>query len=207
MTRAARSAGPRRRGLTLLELVLALSMTTLVAGGVAGMLAGLGSGIAAGRDARTAMLATAASQRRIVDRLADHAAILDESPTRVVLWSGDQRPDGAVEASELAWLSADDPHELVLERIVFPDDWTTLERAMADRRLAPGDDPWTVLGALRVRGVVERTVLADGLVAATLSSIDAGRGLRVDLGFDLPTGRSDATVIVPVRGDTPETGP
>ena len=58
-----RSGLDRRRGLSLLELVLALAMTTLVATGVAGMLAGLGSGIAVGRDARTAMLATAEARR------------------------------------------------------------------------------------------------------------------------------------------------
>lgn len=208
MNAAARPIPSRPRGLSLLELVLALAMTTLVASGVAGMLAGLGSGIAVGRDARTAMLATAASQRRITDRLADQAAILetDDAPARAVLWAGDLRTDGAVEASELFWLSADDPRELVLERIVFPADWTTLERAMTDRRLGPGDDPWTMLGALRTRGVVERSVLADGLTTVAFTSIDAGRGLRIDLAFDLPTGRRDATVVVPVRGDDPEIG-
>lgn len=202
-----RSGLDRRRGLSLLELVLALAMTTLVATGVAGMLAGLGSGIAVGRDARTAMLATAASQRRITTELADHAAILESNPTRAVLWVGDERPGGTVEASELTWVSLEASDELVLERVVFPDDWSTLERAMADRRLAPGDDPWTTLGSMRTRGVIERTVLADALTDARLTEIAEGRGLRIDLGFDLPTGPGEATISVPVRHAPPETMP
>jgi len=194
----------RRRGLSLLELVLGLAMTTLVASGVTGMLAGLGSGIAVGRDARTSMLAASATQRRVLDALADHAALLRLAPDRAVLWAGDRHPGGTVDASELAWISADGGEELLLERVIFPDDWTTLERAMANPRVTPADDPWSVVATLRGRGVIERRVLADGLVAATLSEVEGGRGLRIDLGFDLPTGRSDATVTVPVRDDLPE---
>lgn len=207
MSTLRREASDRRRGLSLLELVLALAMTTLVASGVTGMLAGLGSGIAAGRDVRTAMLATVASQRRITSELADHAAILESAPTRAVLWVGDERPGGTVETSELTWLSADASEEIVLERIVFPDDWSTLERSMADRRLGPDDDPWTALGTLRARGVVERIVLADALTDARFAVVSDGRGLRIDLGFDLPTGRSEATISVPVRDAPPETMP
>ncbi len=195
---------PRRRGLSLLELILALSMTTLVASGVAGMLAGLGSGIAVGRDARTSMLATSATQRRVLDTLADHAAVLEITPTRAVLWAGDVQPGGSVDAGELRWLTVDDEQGLVLERVVFPEDWTTLERAMIDRRITPADDPWSVVATLRGRDVIERRVLADGLRTASLTLIDDGRGLRIDLAFDLPTGRSDATVTVPIHDERPE---
>ena len=201
MTRAL--PGPRR-GLTLLELVLGLAMTTLVAGGVAGMLAGLGSGIAVGRDARTAMLAASATQRRMHDALTDQSAIISLDAERCVVWEGDRRPGGTVEASELAWLSVDDDAELVLERVEFPEDWTTLEQALVDRRVDADDDLWSVLATLRGRGVIKRRVLADGLLDAWFTSIDDGRGLRVDLGFDLPTGRSDTTVTVPVRDEFPE---
>jgi hypothetical protein len=199
-----RSRPARRRGLSLLELILGLAMTTLVAGGVTGMLAGLGSGIAVGRDARTSMLAASATQRRVLDELTDHAALLETSPERAVLWQGDLRPGGSIEASELVWLSADDVAGLVVERMAFPENWTTLERAMVDRRVHAGDDLWSIAATLRGRGVIERRVLADGLVSASLSAIDDRHGVRIDLGFDLPTGRSDATVIVPIRNQTPE---
>ncbi len=201
MTR--RLAG-HRRGLSLLELVLGLAMTTLVAGGVAGMLAGLGSGIAVGRDARTAMLAASATQRRVSEAIADHAAVLSLDHERGVLWQGDLRPDGVVEASELAWISTGPGSEIVLERVAFPEDWTTLERALVDRRVDGDDDLQAVLATLRGRGVIDRRVLADGILDAWMTTIDDGRGLRIDLGFDLPTGRSDTTVIVPVRDEFPE---
>jgi hypothetical protein len=201
MTR--RLAG-HRRGLSLLELVLGLAMTTLVAGGVAGMLAGLGSGIAVGRDARTAMLAASATQRRVSEAIADHAAVLSLDHERGVLWQGDLHPDGVVEASELAWISTGPGSEIVLERVAFPEDWTTLERALVDRRVDGDDDLQAVLATLRGRGVIDRRVLADGILDAWMTTIDDGRGLRIDLGFDLPTGRSDTTVIVPVRDEFPE---
>jgi hypothetical protein len=199
-----RRSGGRHRGLSLLELVLGLSMTTLVAAGVAGMLAGLGSGIAVGRDARTSLLTASATQRRVHESLADHAAVLEWTPARAVLWRGDLRPGGTVEASELAWLSADELAGLVLERIVFPDDWTTLEQALVDRRVDADDDLWSLVATLRGRGVIERRVLADGVSTAAMDRIDGGRGLRLDLTFDLPTGASSTTITIPVRDDLPE---
>ena len=92
----------------------------------------------------------------------------------------------------------------MIERVVFPDDWSTLERAMADRQLGHDDDPWQALETMRARGTIRRTVVADALVEARFTTIADGRGLRIDLAFDLPTGRGDATIGVPVRDDRPE---
>ena len=51
-----------RRGFTMIELLLSLAITAVVAAGVAAMLGGLATGIALGSDARTGLLATAATQ-------------------------------------------------------------------------------------------------------------------------------------------------
>lgn len=194
----------RIRGLSLVELILALSMTALVASGVAGMLAGVGTGIAVGRDARTSMLAASASQRRILDDLADHACVLESTPTKAVAWSGDLRSGGEVEASELAWISFDPTSRtLAVERVSIPDDWSAMDRAFGDPRLEPGQDPWTLLAAMRTRGIVQRRVLADGLIDSVFTTLADGATLRIDLEFDLDSASGETTVAVAFRGTEP----
>ena len=65
-----------RRGFTMLELVLSLAITVLVAAGVAAMLGGIATGIALGSDTRTGLLATAATHGRLTEDLAGIASVL-----------------------------------------------------------------------------------------------------------------------------------
>lgn len=194
-----------RRGMTLLELMLAISITTLVASGIAGMLSGLSTGLVIGEEVRTGMLATSASHRRVHLALGDPAGILlIESPDAVV-WFGDANAGGRLEPSEVGWLEFDaDRGELSLERVVFPEDWTALDRARVDRPIAAGTDLREIRDDLRDQDLIHRKVLADGLLEAEMAEGAMDSALRFDLLFDLRTVHTPATIAVPTRGLRPE---
>ncbi|MAD78381.1 MAG: hypothetical protein CMJ51_03300 [Planctomycetaceae bacterium] len=195
----------KRHGLTLVELLVALAVTTIVAAGVASLLSGVTAGLAAGSDTRTAMLANAASHRRLTERLETADCVLDIDAHRTLLWNGDRRPGGAVESSEAAWITYDpDRGEIVREVVEFPEDWGAFELAMSDHRLEPRSDDLSILAGLRGRGYVQRVVLVDGLSDATFTAAPDGSTLRLDLAFDLQTGPSPATTVVRLVGTTPQ---
>ena len=186
----------------MLELVLSLAITVLVAAGVAAMLGGIATGIALGSDTRTGLLATAATHGRLTEDLAGIAPVLQRSPDgrATVLWNGDMVPGGRVEPSELRWLEFDPVRgELLRFEIRFPEDWTPLERAEHDRPIAGGDGLEEALKHAEDAGILHRDVLVDGLIDAIIGSATVGpqpRELRMDLTFDLATGPLEATTIV-----------
>lgn len=192
----------RRRGLTLVELLVALAVTALVAAGVASLLAGLGTGLAVGADTRTGMLASVSTHRRLVECLTPGVVVLRADGDQALVWFGDETAGGAVEASEAAWLTLDvERGELGLETVEFPEDLPPFERALLDRQLVEDEDDRRTLAELRGRGFVRRVVLADGLVDADLSTERDGGVLRIEVRFDLQTGPApwSSTLLMPGR--------
>ena len=200
----------RRLGFTMLELVLSLAITVLVAAGVAAMLGGIATGIALGSDTRTGLLATAATHGRLTEDLAGIASVLQRSPDgrATVLWNGDLVPGGRVEPSELRWLEFDPVRgELLRFEIRFPEDWTPLERAEHDRPIAGENELDEAFKHAEDAGILDRDVLVDGLIDTVIGSAGLNpeiRELRVDLTFDLATGPLEATAIVSCHDLKPE---
>ena len=184
---------PRRgRGLTLVELLLALAISGLVAAGVAGMLGGVATGIAIGTDARTGMLATGVIQSRVLEAVTPCASVLAAEDHRCAFWRGEERPGGLVEPSECAWLTIDQHNGIVTwERIVFPESWGPVQRARADMPLRPNGNPFPILEEARQLGIIETEILADGVLDGHLvqsEELPGTQEVRIDLRLDLPTG-------------------
>lgn len=180
------------RGLSLVELLLALAISGLVAAGVAAMLGGVATGIAVGTDARTGMLASGVIQGRTVEALTPGACILASTETSLALWRGDTTPGGTVEPSECAWLVFDATSGLLtMETIVFPESWGAIERAKFDRPLRANGNPFPMLLEARQAGITATDILADSVLSVAFPSgtgLLSERTVRLDLILDLPTG-------------------
>ena len=187
-----RSPLQRHRGLSLVELLIGVAISGIVAAGVAAMLGGVASGIAIGTDARTGMLATGVIQGRVVEAVTPARCVLASEPQRTALWRGETRPGGLVEPSEIAWLSIDsDQGHLIMEYVEFPEKWGQIEQARADQPLRPNGDPFPLLEEARSAGLITTEILADGILSGTFiegSDAIGEREVRIDLQLNLPTG-------------------
>ncbi len=95
---------PFRRGLTLIELMLALAITAMVAAAISGMLTAISTGEHLRRDNRSFIMRAHAAKTRLGAYVAKSRCVLDANGGDTVLWLEDSRGSGTVHASEIRWL-------------------------------------------------------------------------------------------------------
>ncbi len=174
-----RMRAPRRRGLTVVELILALSITALIAGAIASMMAAVSNGVLLRRDSRSVMIRATSAHGRLDAYIASSRCLLEVDGADLTLWLNDNREGGTVHASEIRWLVYDpDEQAIDVMFIDFPDTWTDVQRDLADRQF-PSNSKWhIVLGQYEARGLIARVRLVDGIGDAqieidTLDPLDA----------------------------------
>lgn len=186
MTRRAR---PSRRALTLLELVIALTITAMVAAAITGMMGAVASGVDTRQDGRSAMTRAQASQTRLGAYIAPSRAFLDIAPEQIVLWLDDGRESGTVHASEIRWLLHDESARTIsVHYVKFPDEWLQIARELADNEY-PSSADWTaVLSFYEGQGWTGSYTLIDDVELAAASGDSADCTLstvaRLDLNFN-----------------------
>ncbi|MCP4757871.1 MAG: type II secretion system protein [Planctomycetes bacterium] len=94
-----------RRGMTLLEVLLAVGVMGLVGAGVTSMMSALTVGMAQQHDARTSVLRASLAQARLSSYLTRARCLLDLEPTRLVLWLEDADGDDVIDGTEVRWLN------------------------------------------------------------------------------------------------------
>lgn len=91
----------QRRGFTLVELLLALSLTALIASAIAGMLFGVSRGVAAGDGSRRRSIQEDVARERIDSQLRQAGRILAIGDGSIVLWIADKNGNAKPDLSEL----------------------------------------------------------------------------------------------------------
>ena len=153
-----------RRGMTLAELRMAMSITVLVGAGVLAMMETIGRVLDDGRSQRAETIASATAASRLSSVVAPSACALELSPELVTLWSGDARRDGAIQASELVWIRYETESEtLRVENVRFPDEYGTIERNESDQTFELDQDFQAVRIQYEQQGHLESRVLLDGI--------------------------------------------
>lgn len=199
------------RGLTLLELLLALTVTVMIASAIAAMLGAVRTGVVERRDARDVLVAGHASSSRLSAYVAPSRCLLDAGENGMTLWLHDDRADGNVHASEIRWMVHDAAAGTIVVRYVdFPDDWTQTRIDLADRRY-PADSDWDAVQTWWAdRGLLAELPLVDGLDDAgfsirTKAAVDA-QLVVVDLVF--PNGATGVSLplTLVLRQHRPPTG-
>lgn len=89
------------RGMTLLELLLALAGTAVIGTAIASMLAGVAYGTQADKNLQSLLARQMALRSRIEAEVRESHLILDSGTNYVILWSGDLDESGTPDKSEL----------------------------------------------------------------------------------------------------------
>ncbi|MFW6060011.1 MAG: PulJ/GspJ family protein [Phycisphaeraceae bacterium] len=91
----------RRRGLTLVEMVLALAITGLVGAAIAAMLSAVAYGSDSSRDMRNAAVQSKALSARLGAAVRGSRLVLDQGEDFLVLWTTDADENGAPSLQEI----------------------------------------------------------------------------------------------------------
>jgi len=189
----------KRRGLSLLELMLSITITMMVAGAIAAMLGAVSTGVGTRRDNRTSMLLANAAQSRLAAYIAPARCVLDMGSSGVVLWLNDARAGETVHPTEIRWLLCDQKDgEICVYWVNFPDSWNQAARDLEDQECASNEDWMALFASYHAKGFTSGQVLVDGLqdlevVADQADPLDA-RHLMFRLQFAAQT--DPVTVLV-----------
>ena len=156
----------KRYGLTLVELLMALSITVIVGAGVVAMTESVAIALEQGRTERERTVASAVAAARLSAVTAPASCALEIEDGYTVLWRGDSRRDGRVQASEVDWLRFDEANgSIVHEWVSFPESFSAHERAQADRTCSTNENYESLRTDYDARGFLARVLLLDGLAS------------------------------------------
>lgn len=144
-----------RRGLTMVELLLALAVTALVGLGTASMLMMVGQASQADREGRSVVMRAHAVQARLRAYLDPALCVLqqDAAKNAVAVWLSDPSAPGMVNLTEVRVLWFDPASKTMwMERVQFPDAWPQSAKDQADVVIPSGTDVVAAVEAQRKLG-------------------------------------------------------
>ena len=123
----------RRRGMTFIETMLAISITAMVGGAITTMMAAVTDEVESHHFTRSQLIQNGLAQSRLSSYIARSHCVLELTDDSVTLWLEDSRDSGTVHASEIRWIKLD-PETGVLEShfVCFPDSWSESSRILSD---------------------------------------------------------------------------
>lgn len=184
-------SGQRRRGLTLVELMVALAITAVIASAIATMMQAFTVGVQSRRDSRETIIASAAAAQRLAAYISPSRAVLDahSGEAELTLWFNDDRAGSKVHATEIRWivLRADGVVELCF--VDFPPDWTQAEQDLQDREYNAGQDWDRVYTHYKSSGWITSFPLVEGIskMSILLNDIQPTQAQHMELVLSFAT--------------------
>lgn len=179
-------------GFTLVELLLAVTITAIIGVAVATLLTAASRGMTITRSSQSALQRAHALQSRLRSYTDSALCLLQyRKDDALAIWLEDTDTDGRVCLCEVRvfWFD-DDAGTMSVERAEFPAEWTDEEIELFDLALTPGSDFITEMTALRGLGYTKTETLADGLASVELTwneidlQADPRAALRMGLRID-----------------------
>lgn len=178
-----------RPGLTLLETLIALSITVITGMAIASVTTAVARGMTSVNTARSALQRAHAAHVRIRAYTDPALCVLDWDQNKgFAVWLDDSRANAKVNLSELRvfWFNADDK-TISVERVVFPDGWEPAEYVKRDTTLTSVDDSFVMMEAQRSLGYTRTEIIADSVQALSMEwpTTDVRDAGRVRLGLSV----------------------
>ena len=198
-----------RRGLTLLEMILAIGITATIGAAIASMMAAVSNGLTSRDDGRRTAVQLATSQVRLSAYIAPARCLLSKDETAFAIWLNDDRESNTVHASEIRWLSFDASSSLFTVKFVdFPDNWSQSMIDAADTECDEMTNYDTLLATLDTSGLINEFNLIDGMETCSIwtDDLDPQTAIRICIRFSLTTNfgpSSDAIVDESIRQHLP----
>ncbi len=188
---------PTRRGMTLIELMIALAITAMVAAAIAAMLSAVTNGERSRRDNRGYIVRAHAAKARLGAYIARCLCVLEVDGSDTVVWLNDWRRGGTVHATELRWLIFDGPsNALDVYYVDLPDAWTEVQRDLEDVEYSFAENWSAVLSSYMTKGYVSKLTLVDGVDQVMVTTDEPAAVDSTEITFELrfPTARGQDAI-------------
>lgn len=166
------------RGFTVLELLLALTVTAFVGLGISSMLEMVRAGAAGELDRRSILLRAHAAQRRLRAYISPALNIPQMDGARgFVLWLHDEKPADNIHLTELRVVWFDAATELIsVERVEFPETMSQALKDQLDIAYPATSDFFTLMEDQRALGNTTTEILVDEVMALGIELSDPTPG-------------------------------
>ncbi len=198
-----------RRGLTLLEMILAIGITATIGAAIASMMAAVSNGLTSRDDGRRTAVQLATTQVRLSAYIAPARCLLDKSDTAFAIWLNDARESGTVHATEIRWLTYDESNNAFVVKFVdFPDEWSQSMIDAADTECNGLTNYNSLLATLESSSLISEFDLVDSMESCSIwtDNLEPLSAKRICLRFSLNTSfgpSSDALVDESIRQHLP----
>lgn len=186
-----RAHAPARRALTLVELLLASAVTSMVAMAIASMMTSVSSVAQGDRENRSSLLRAHAVRESLRAYVEPSLATLQVSAdtSSVALWIEDDLSPGFANLLELRLLRFDAVNKQILaERVAFPEVWHAVLKQNSNSVVTSAMNPIAMIEGFRSMGMTREVVLASGVDAVRWSVSDEANlrnSARLRVEFDL----------------------
>jgi len=166
---------PRRRGLTLIELVIGLAITAAVSAVLAILINATAVGTNTSQDGRRSLVKMQGIKAQIEDTILNSRCVLATGANYIVLWTGDQNgaptpANGAVNLSELRLLEVDTTtNKLNLYSVSWPAGFSSSSIVNADTVYSASSSWYAACTAAKAGGYFVASTVANNATAMTAS--------------------------------------
>jgi len=160
-----------QRGLSVVELLIGIAITAMVALAIGAMLTMVAKASARSRDDQSILMRAHLAQSRLRAYAEPALCVLSVDPAQgVAIWLQDPTPGLTVNLTELRVLWFDSSTQQVyIERVEFPTNWTPLMKQQADVALPKTSDFFATMLAQRAAGMTVTDTLLDTVSTFDLS--------------------------------------
>ena len=153
-----------RRGVTLLEMTIAIALTAVIGSAIASMMAAAANSLSSRDDGRQSAIRLATMQVRLGAYIAPARCILEKDNGLIVLWLEDSRESNTVHSTEIRWIQFDDStNELSVKFVDFPDEWSHSMVDAADLECNNLTDYYLLLDSFEASNLIDSIPLVDSI--------------------------------------------
>lgn len=189
---------PCRHGLTLIEFMLAITITSMVALGIASLMAAVAQGTEFDRYQRETNVRAQALSVRISSYIIPALNILDNTSSSMVIWLDDHQISDTVNTTEIRWIEHDVvSNSVLLYYIEFPEGWSQSKKDLYDIECPMETNWWQLLSIYEGLGYTKSFRFSDDIanfkVERNLGTIPGKRLATFTVTFT-PTAGSETIV-------------
>ena len=177
-----------QRGLSLLETLLAISITAVIGVAISALMAAAANSLSSRDDGRSTAIRLATTNIRLGAYIAPSLCVLDKSNNHITLWFEDSRTSNTVHASEIRWITFDSGTKTLSVKFVdFPASWSQSIVDEADSECNSLTDYASVLSSFESSEYITTVPLVDSIETCNfwINQPNPVEATRVSIRFSL----------------------